>query len=122
MSLTPMWPVRWKLSQSPGKSPGLLLEDQSNSMILLLYFIYDAKLPDVVRSHARTGGADADRHAPPVCLALGLRPGGAMGRTGDHDSDAGVAGGGAGGDAPCRLFFLSGGAPWRRRPTCGGAG
>src|SRR5882724_8537261 len=28
-----------------------------------------SEFPDVVRSHARTGGAGADRHAPPVCLA-----------------------------------------------------
>src|SRR5450631_4952798 len=105
MSLMPMWPVRWKLSQSPGKSPRLLLARQANALIVLPDCIFGDKLPDVVCCDAWPGGAGADRHAAFVCLArqFGHRSRRAMGRTGDHDAGAGLTGGGTGDYALCRL-------------------
>ena len=83
-----------------------------------------SEFPDVVRGDAGTGGAGPDRHAPPVCLARQLRhrQGGAVGRARDHDADAGLAGGGAGDHALCRLSLPPGDALWRAGQSGGDAG
>src|ERR1700737_4638008 len=101
MSSMRMSRAPWKPSQSPGKSPEPKFGRQANMLAQLPVSESASKLPDVIRSHARTGGVGADRHAPAVCLArpLGYRADGALGRTGDRHTGAGVAGGGAGADA-----------------------
>ena len=83
-----------------------------------------SELPDVVCRDAWPGGAGADRHAAPVCLArqFGDREGGAVGRARDHDAGNGLAGGGAGDHALCRLSFPSGDALRRARQSGGDAG
>jgi competence protein ComEC len=83
-----------------------------------------SKLPDVVRRYARTGGAGADRHAALVRRArqFRYRAGRALGRTGDHDAGAGVAGGGTGDNALCGVSLPPGDALWRRGQSGGDAG
>jgi hypothetical protein len=85
---------------------------------------YAPELPDVVCGNARPGGAGADRHAAFVCHArqLGDRAGGFVGRPGNRDADAGIAGRGICDHAIRRLSLPPRHALWRARESCGDAG